>query len=96
MATTCSSSASKWLALLARSISVAFTTSSGASAQTLCDVDGDDRVEIIQQWNNGGRLGTLVYGWQDGALRKIWGSGNMGEGSGAVAWLLGDVNGVSP
>ena len=66
---------------------------SRAAAWLIGDIDGDGRSEIIQEWDNGGRLGSLVYGWVHGGFTRIWGTSDVGEGSRAVAWLIGDVNG---
>jgi hypothetical protein len=66
---------------------------SGAIAWKIGDVNGDGRAEIVQLWNNGGNLGMIVYGWTGAAMTTLWGNGNMGQGSGAVAWEIGDVNG---
>jgi phospholipase C len=57
------------------------------------DVNGDGQAEICQQWNNSGKLGMIVYGWKNNAMSKLWSSSNMGQGPGAVSWLIGDVNG---
>lgn len=64
-----------------------------AVAWLIGDVNGDGKDEIIQQWANGGSLGTIVYGWVSGALSTIWSSADMGQGPGAVQWLIGDLNG---
>ena len=67
---------------------------SGAVAWLIDDVNGDGREEIIQLWDNGGVLGLIIYGYDGaGGYKTLFGSGNMGAGSGAVAWLIGDVNG---
>jgi hypothetical protein len=50
-------------------------------------------LELIQLWDNNGRLGVIVYGWTGNAMGEIWGNGNMGEAPGAVAWQIGDLNG---
>jgi|CXWL01.1.fsa_nt_gi hypothetical protein len=65
----------------------------GAVSWLIGDVNGDGKAEIIQQWANGGSLGTIVYGWSSGAMSTLWSSSNMGQGPGAVSWLIGDVNG---
>jgi hypothetical protein len=67
---------------------------SGAVAWLIGDVNGGKKDEVVQLWNNNGRLGLIVYG-SDGAggLHTTFASDNMGQGSGAVAWLIGDVNG---
>jgi hypothetical protein len=66
---------------------------SGAVAWLIGDVNGSGKDEVIQLWNNGGQLGVIVYGWSGSAMTTLWGTGNIGQGSGAVAWLIGDVNG---
>jgi len=65
---------------------------SGAIAWLIGDVNGDHKAEVVQMWNNGGRLGMIVYGQQGGGYQTIFGSSDMGQGSGAIAWLIGDVN----
>ena len=65
---------------------------SGAVSWLIGDVNKDGQAEIVQQWDNGGRLGTIVYHWTGAAMAVLWGSANLGEGSGAVSWLIGDVN----
>ena len=64
----------------------------GAVSWLIGDVNGDGKAEVIQQWSNGGRLGTIVYGWTGSAMTRL-SSLTMLQGSGAVSWLLGDVNG---
>jgi C1A family cysteine protease len=66
---------------------------SGAVGWLMGDVNGDGKAEIVQPWSNGGTLGMLVYGWSGSAVTQLFGSGNMGQGSGAIQWLIGDVNG---
>jgi hypothetical protein len=56
------------------------------------DVNSDGCAEVIQLWANGSSLGMIVYGWQNGAMAVLWSSSNIGEGTGAVSWLIGDVN----
>jgi len=65
----------------------------GAVAWEIGDVNGDGRAEIVQLWNDGGRLGMIVYGWSGSAITTLWSNGNMGQGVGAVDWEIGDVNG---
>jgi hypothetical protein len=61
----------------------------------LADINGDGREEIVQSWNNGGKLGMIVYGTdQSSVMGKLWGSSNVsGDGPGAKARLVGDLNG---
>ena len=65
----------------------------GAVAWLIGDVDGDGKAEIIQLWANGGSLGMIVYGWNGTAMTTLWSTSDMGQGPGAVSWLIGDVNG---
>lgn len=59
------------------------------------DVNKDGQMEIVQLQNNGGWLGIVAYGWENGAMTTIpYGYKNMGQGSGAEAWLIGDINGL--
>ena len=57
------------------------------------DVNGDGRVELVQLWNNGGRLGMIVYGWVGSGMTTLDAMPDVGEGSGAVGWLSGPVQG---
>ena len=65
----------------------------GAVSWLIGDVNGDGKAEVLQQWANGGSLGMIVYHWTGSAMAVLWSSSNMGEGPGAVSWLIGDVNG---
>jgi hypothetical protein len=65
----------------------------GAIAWQLGDVNGDGRPELIQLWNNKGRLGMIVYHWNGNAMVTLWGNPNVGQGVGAINWEIGDVNG---
>jgi hypothetical protein len=43
---------------------------------------------VFQLWDNNGRLGMIVYSpLLQGGYGVSFGSSNIGEGSGAVAWL---------
>ncbi len=69
------------------------TEGAGAVDWQIGDINGDGKAEIVQLWNNAGRLGVLVYGWVNGGIAELWGTSDVGQGSGAVGWLIGDVNG---
>src|SRR5205807_1249359 len=66
---------------------------SGAIAWLIGDVNEVGRAAGVEMWNNGGRLGMIVYGAEGGGYQTIFGSQDMGQGSGAIAWLIGDVEG---
>lgn len=57
------------------------------------DVDGDGKCELLQPWRNSDKLGLLVYGWDGTQMGTKWGTADIGQGPGALAWLVGDVNG---
>jgi hypothetical protein len=65
----------------------------GALDWLVGDVDGDGRVELLQPWRNGSQLGLIVYGWNGSAMVTRWGTQNIGQGYGALGWLVGDVDG---
>jgi hypothetical protein len=57
-------------------------------------MNGDGKTQIAQFWANGGRLGVIVYSPQnDGSYKVSFGSADMGEGSGALAFLPVTMNG---
>jgi hypothetical protein len=67
---------------------------SAALAWLAGDFTGSGKTEIAQPWDNNGRLGLIVYGADSGgSLATVFGSGDMGQGSGALAWLAGDFTG---
>jgi len=51
-------------------------------------------IEIAQLWDNNGALGLNIYGDVDGTLQPVFTSGDMGQGSGALAWLTGNFTGT--
>src|ERR1700734_1707580 len=55
-----------------------------ANGWQIGDIDGDGRDEIVQLWNNNGRLGVLVYHWNGSALGVLWSTNDLGAGSNAV------------
>jgi len=64
----------------------------GALAWLTGDVNSDGRSDVIQPWNNNGRLGLFVYLSNGSRLAHTWKNPDMGQGSAALAWLTGDVN----
>ena len=64
---------------------------SGVLAWLTGDFTKSGKAQIAQPWNNNGRLGLIVYGADGGGkLQTVFGTDNMGQGSGALAWLTGD------
>jgi len=57
------------------------------------DVDGDGQDEVIQLWSSGSYLGMTVFEWTGSEMSSLWSTDNVGQGYGAVGWLVGDVNG---
>ena len=67
---------------------------SGAVTWLAGDFNGDGKPEIVQGWAHGSSLGMIMYGSDGhGGLKTIWSSDNMGQGPGAITWLVGDFNG---
>jgi Zn-dependent metalloprotease len=54
------------------------------------DVDHDGRTDIIQPFDNAGRLGIAVYSPDATGYRVNTVTPDLGQGSGALAWLTGD------
>ena len=66
----------------------------GALAWLAGDFTGSGKTQIAQPWDNNSRLGLLVYGADGGGqMRTVFGTGDMGQGAGALAWLAGDFTG---
>lgn len=68
----------------------------GADALAFMPVtmNGDGKTQIVQLWNNSGRLGITVYAPQaDGSWKRTWSTPDVGQGSGAVSFLPIDPNG---
>lgn len=57
------------------------------------DVNGDGKTDIIQPWNNNGRMALIVYRSNGKGYYTSWGSSNMKQGSGTLGLLTADVNG---
>jgi len=66
---------------------------SGAVAWLTLDFTGSGHTQIAQLWDNGGNLGLNVYRYRDGAVYTALTSSDLGQGTGAVAWLTGDFLG---
>ena len=45
-------------------------------------------IQIAQPWDNNGTLGLNIYGNVGGTLQPVFTSSDMGQGSGALAFLL--------
>ena len=58
------------------------------------DFTGSGRTEIAQLWDNKGTLGAVIYGCVNGTAETLFGSSDLGQGSGAVAWLTGNFTGT--
>ena len=66
---------------------------SSALAFLVGDFTGSGATEIAQLWDNNGILGLIVYGIGDGTLEAVYTNPNMGQGSGALAFLPGYFTG---
>ena len=66
---------------------------SGALAWLTGDFTGSGKTQIAQPWNDNGRLGLIIYGDVNGSMQTVWGTSDIGQGSGALAWLTGDFTG---
>src|SRR6516225_3336055 len=51
-------------------------------------------IQLAQPWDNNGALGLNIYGNVDGTLQQVFSSSDMGQGSGALAWLTGNFTGT--
>ena len=68
----------------------------GSGALTFLPVTmyGDGKTQIVQLWDNNGRLGLIVYSPQpNGSYASSWGTDNIGQGSGALTFLPVTMNG---
>ena len=65
---------------------------SGAVAWLSGDFTGSGSAEIAQLWDNHGHLGLNVYRMGE-TPQTVISSSDLGQGSGAVAWLTGDFTG---
>jgi hypothetical protein len=65
----------------------------GAVAWLTGDFTGSERTEFAQLWDNNGTLGAVIYGVINGTVETLFGSSDLDQGSGAVAWLTGYFTG---
>ena len=68
---------------------------SGALAWLTGDFTGSGQTEIAQLWDNDGKLGLNVYGISGNTVTAVFHSADMGQGSGALAWLADTLTGSS-
>jgi len=67
---------------------------SGALAFLTGNFTGSGTTEIAQLWDDDGTLGLIVYGiGNDGTLETVFANPDMGQGSGALAFLTGYFTG---
>jgi hypothetical protein len=66
---------------------------SSALAWLTGDFTGSGSTEIAQLWDNNGVLGLIIYANVGGTPQAVFVSGDMGQGSSALAWLTGDFTG---
>ncbi|WP_432422955.1 FG-GAP repeat domain-containing protein [Variovorax boronicumulans] len=67
-----------------------------ALAWLVADLRGDGKQEIIQLWHNksNDHVGAVVYGSSGNQLfAKLSHQDDLGEGYGAIAWCVADING---
>jgi hypothetical protein len=65
----------------------------GAVSWLIGNVNGGASAQVLQQWANGSALGMIIYAWEGSGMTTQWATGNMGQGPGAVSWLIGGVTG---
>jgi len=66
---------------------------SGALTFLTGDFTGSGNDEIAQLWDNNGNLGLIGYGIVGATPQKVFDSPDLGQGSGALAFLAGDFTG---
>jgi hypothetical protein len=67
---------------------------SSALAFLVGNFTGSGATEIAQLWDNDGTLGLIVYGIAGGTLQTLVSQPDMGQGSGALAFLTGYFTGT--
>jgi hypothetical protein len=66
----------------------------GATQWLVGDFLGSGSDQVLQCWGNGSALGMILYAADaTGAMSNPWSNSDMGEGPGAVQWLVGDFTG---
>lgn len=65
----------------------------GAIQFLIGDINADRKSDIIQLWNNHGKLGAITYLSDGTGYSCAWGSDDLGQGSGAIGFWNADVNG---
>lgn len=65
-----------------------------AVAWLIGDMEGDGDAEVVHLWNNGGKLGVILYGWVGGTINILPGYRNDTAGTrvDAVKWLIGKIS----
>ena len=66
---------------------------SGALTFLTGDFTGSGNDQIAQLWDNNGNLGLIGYGIVGATPQKVFDSPDLGQGSGALAFLAGDFTG---
>jgi len=67
----------------------------GALAWLTGDFAGTGRSQIAQPWDNNGNLEVIIYGTGTAAPGQMGVNySDLGQGSGALAWLTGDFTGT--
>lgn len=73
-----------------RAVNIPTDQGPGAITYFIGDVDGDRRADVVQLWNNSGRLSFLIYTAASGFRARGIGTS---QGTGAVKFFLADVDG---
>ena len=58
------------------------------------DFTGSGHTEIAQLWDNKGTLAAVIYGGANGTAETLFGSSDLDQAPGAVAWLTGNFTGT--
>ena len=68
---------------------------SGALAFLTGDFTGSGYTQIAQPWDNNGNPRLIIYGEDGLVVGPLASSPDLGQGSGALAWLAGTVRGAA-